>query len=345
MKPTIDDIAKKAGVSKATVSRVLNDKSEGVSEATRVRIKALIQELAFQPCAVARGLATGKSRSVGLIIPDIANPFYPPLVRGIESALFKRGYGLFLCDSDKDVGKEKEHIRSLLEKRVDGVILSSVISDCDCQLDLLEERGTPFVLLDRIIETRKGGAAVYLDNRRGAKIATDHLIRRGVSRLLFINGPEDLALSKLRLLGVQEAWNEGPGERKPIILRHGDYTATSGESIVVELLEGTGGKPHFNGIFAANDMMALGALRTLKKWKIRVPQDVGLVGFDDVEAAQYVDPPLTTIAQPTFEMGKKGAELLLRLMDGEKPRKRIVVMEPRLVIRGSTGDITYSIGG
>jgi LacI family transcriptional regulator len=345
MKPTIADIAKKAGVSKATVSRVLNDKSEGVSDATRVRIKALIQELAFQPCAVARGLATGKSRSVGLIIPDIANPFYPPLVRGIESVLFKRGYGLFLCDSDKDPEKEKEHIRSLLEKRVDGVILSSVISDCDCQLDLLDERRTPYVLLDRIIETRKAGAAVYLDNRRGAKIATEHLIERGTSRLLFINGPEDFALSKLRLLGVQDAWNEGAEPRNPIIIRHGNYTATSGELIVEALLQDAEGRPSFNGIFAANDMMALGALRSLKRWKIRLPQDVVLIGFDDVEAAQYVEPPLTTIAQPTFEMGKKGAELLLRLMDGEKPRKRIVVMEPTLVIRGTTGDITYSIGG
>lgn len=345
MKPTIDDIAKKAGVSKATVSRVLNEKAEGVSEATRVRIKALIQEMAFQPCAVARGLATGKSRSVGLIIPDIANPFYPPLVRGIESILFKRGYGLLLCDSDKDAGKEKEHIRSLLEKRVDGVILSSVISDCDCQLDLLDERKTPYVLLDRIIETRKAGAAVYLDNRRGAKIATEHLIKRGVSRLLFINGPEDLALSKLRLLGVQDAWNEGSGPPRSLVLRHGNYTAASGELIVHTLLQETGGKPSFDGIFAANDMMALGALRTLKKWKIRVPQDVALIGFDDVEAAQYVDPPLTTIAQPTFEMGKQGAELLIRLINGEKPRKRIVVMEPTLVIRGTTGDITYSIGG
>jgi len=120
------------------------------------------------------------------------------------------------------------------------------------------------VLLDRIIETRKAGAAVYLDNRRGAKIATEHLIKRGANCLLFINGPEDLALSKLRLLGVQEAWNEGAGERSPIIIRHGNYTATSGELIVEALLKEAEGRPNFNGIFAANDMMALGALRTLK---------------------------------------------------------------------------------
>ena len=123
-------------MSKATVSRVLNENASGVGAETRARVKALIEKMDFAPSGFARGLATGKSRSVGLVIPDVADPFYPLLIRGIEDALRSRGYGLFLCDSDRDIDKEKEHLRLLLEKRVDGVILSSTISDCDCQLDL-----------------------------------------------------------------------------------------------------------------------------------------------------------------------------------------------------------------
>ena len=168
---TIADIAKAAGVSEATVSRVLNERAEGVGAETRKRVKGIIEQMQFEPCGVARGLATGKSRSIGLVIPDVADPFFPLLIRGIEDALRCHGYGLFLCDSDRDFRKEQENVRMLLEKRVDGVIINSTLSDCDAQLDLLEKRAVPYVLLDRIIELRPLGAGVYVDNWMGARMA------------------------------------------------------------------------------------------------------------------------------------------------------------------------------
>ncbi len=334
MKTTISDIARQAGVSKATVSRVLNDHAEGVGPETRARIKALIAETGFHPCGVARGLATGKSRSVGLVIPDIANSFFPPLVRGVEEALRQRGYSLFLCDSDRDVQKEKDNLRVLLEKRVDGILLSSTISDYDGRLDPLHERGVPYVLLDRIIDARGAGVQVYVDNRKGARMAMEYLLRGGCRRPLFLNGEEGLSISRLRRAGVEDACRQAGA---PVCAyQAGDYTLAGAEALVDSLLDASSGSLPFDAVFAGNDMMAVGALRSLKRHGRRVPEDVEIIGFDDVEIARLVEPALTTIAQPAFAMGAAGAELLLRLIDGEKPRKRSRIMEPTLVVREST---------
>jgi LacI family transcriptional regulator len=333
---TIADIAKEAGVSKATVSRVINERADGVGDETRRRVKALIEARGFEPCGVARGLATGKSRSVGLVIPDIANPFFPLIIRGIEDALRERGYGLFLCDSDRDIKKEKEHVRILLEKRVDGVILSSALSDCDCQLDLLDRRSVPYVLIDRAIEVRSTAAGVFVDNRKGARMAAELLLDGGARQLLFINGAEELSLSKLRAAGVEDACRSRGIDPASILIAQGDYTMEGAERIVDGILGAASGKPPFDAVFAANDMMAIGALRSLKARGIRVPAEVEVVGFDDIEIARLVEPPLTTVAQPAFEMGRESARLLLKLIDGTKPRKRRIVMEPRLVVRGTT---------
>jgi len=333
---TIADIAKAAGVSEATVSRVLNERAEGVGAETRKRVKGIIEQLQFEPCGVARGLATGKSRSIDLVIPDVADPFFPLLIRGIEDALRCQGYGLFLCDSDRDFRKEQENVRMLLEKRVDGVILNSTLSDCDAQLDLLEKRAVPYVLLDRIIELRPLGAGVYVDNWMGARMATELLLDGGARRLLFINGPEQLSVCKQRRKGVEDACRDRGGAPVTILVGSGDYSVESGERVTDALLGDPGGKPPFDAIFAANDRMAIGAMRAVKRHGLRIPDQIEVVGFDDVEPARLVEPPLTTIAQPGFEMGRRSAELLLRLIAGEKPRKRIIVMEPALVVRGTT---------
>jgi LacI family transcriptional regulator len=335
MRTTIADIAKAAGVSEATVSRVLNERTHGVGPQTRLRVKEVMEQLDFAPCGVARGLATGRSLAVGLVIPDVADPFFPLLIRGIEDALRKRGYGLFLCDSNQDIRKEAEHVRMLMEKRVDGVILNSTLSDCDCHLDLLDRRSVPYVLLDRIIEVRPGGAGVYVDNRKGARMATDLLLQGGARRLLFINGPEALSVCKLRWLGVQDAFLARGLDPARIRYQAGDYSVASGEQAAEAHLQTPDGPP-CDAVFAANDRMAIGAMRALKRHGLRIPEQVEVVGFDDVEPGRLVEPPLSTVAQPAFEMGRKSAELLLALIDGKKPRKRMIVMEPALVLRGST---------
>lgn len=337
MKITIAHIAERAGVSKATVSRVLNNRPEGVGAETRERIQKIVSETGFAPSGVARGLATGKSRSIGLIIPDITNPFHPLLVRGVEEFLSRSGYSLFLCNSACDIAKEKEYVRVLLEKGVDGVILNSSESDCDCQLDLLDARGVPVVLLDRIIDGGSPRVGVFVDNREGARQAAAHLLSRESCALVFLNGPVDLSQSVLRLAGIEDVLSE-KGLPPPVLrVFNGDYTIESGFRLTSELLaQGTPGKPPFNALFACNDLMAVGALRALKQQGIAVPEQVEVMGFDDIELAHLVEPPLSTVAQPALEMGARSAELLLALIDGISPPPQTAVLKPKLVLRGTT---------
>lgn len=338
MKLTIADIARQAGVSKATVSRVLNKRAEGVGAETRARIQKIVAETGFQPSAMARCLATGQSCSVGLIIPDIANPFFAQLVRGAEAVLNRDGYSLFLCNSDRSIEKESDYIRVLIEKGVDGVILNSAGSALDTQVEMLEAKGIPVVLLDRVIKRRESRFGVFVDNQGGAREAASCLYAQPDCRLLFLNGPAELSQSVERLAGVEEAVRELgiPAQRLQVI--NSDFTPEGGYHAINTLLDqaGKAAAQPFNAIFAANDLMAIGAARALHQRGIRVPDEVELIGFDDIEFAAMLEPPLSTIAQPAQEMGANSAELLLRLIAGQKPRTKTLVMTPRLVLRGTT---------
>jgi LacI family transcriptional regulator len=340
-RPTISDIAKQAGVSKATVSRVLNNRPEGVGEPTRERIRKIIGETGFRPSAMARGLTTGRSRSVGLIIPDIANPFYPLLASGAERALSAAGYSLFLCHSAGDVERESDVIRVLIEKGVDGVILDSAGSQSDAQVRTLENAGIPVVLLDRVIGKRASRYGVFVDNEVGARQAALHLLARDGCSLVFINGPAHLSQSVERRSGVEAAMRESGVAADRLRILAGDFTLESGRRLTASLVqalraEGSDPRSAFNAIFAANDLMAIGALRALRQAGLAVPGDVEVIGFDDIEFARMVEPPLTTVSQPAQEMGAKSAELLLQLVAGQKPRRKTVLMTPRLVLRATT---------
>jgi LacI family transcriptional regulator len=341
MKITISDIAEKAGVSKATVSRVLNNRAEGVGPQTRSHIQEILRETGFQPSGFARGLVTGKSASVGVIIPDIVNPFYSLLVRGVEDALCKSGYSLLLCNSDHDIVKEKEYVSILIEKGVDGIILDSAESDCDCQLELLEKNSIPYVLVDRIIEDPIKYPGVYVDNRQGGRLAASYFLSQPACSLLFINGPIEFSQSKLRQAGVEDILQEKGLPANSLKILYGDFSIESGYQLTSEML-GKGlancdekGFP-FTAIFTANDLMAIGALRALKQAGISVPDQMEIIGFDDIELATLVDPPLSTVSQPALEMGARSAGILLQLMAGKKPRSKIQTMNTSLVLRGTT---------
>ncbi len=339
MKVTISDIAEKACVSKATVSRVLNNRAEGVGPETRQRILQIMRETGFQPSGFARGLATGKSASVGVIIPDIVNPYYSLLVRGAEDTLKKSGYSLFLCNSDHDIKKEKEYVTVLIEKGVDGIILDSAESDCDCQLELLDNQNIPYVLVDRIIDDPVKFPGVYVDNREGGRLAAEHFFSQPGSSLLFINGPIEYSQSRLRLAGVQDALNEFHQPSETLTVLYGDFSIESGFRLTMERLTGgklKGNELPFTGIFTANDMMAIGALRALKKVGIAVPDQVEVIGFDDIELATLIDPPLSTVSQPALEMGSRSAAMLLQLMNGKRLRHKNITLRTELVLRGTT---------
>ena len=337
MKITIADIAEKAGVSKATVSRVLNKRPEGVGAETRLRVEKILGETGFQPSGLARGLATGKSRTVGLIIPNITNPYFPMLVRGVEAALNQSGYSLLLCNSNGDIVKEKNYVRVLMEKGVDGVILDSSEPDCDCQVELLEHNGLPFVLLDRLIEGGVKRFGVVVDNRQGARLAVEHLASRDACSLFFLNGPAELSQSMLRRAGVEEVWREKALPAAALRILSGDYSVEGAYQLTREILDqAEPGELPFTALFAGNDLMAVGALRALKEKGIAVPAQVEVIGFDDIELAHLVEPPLSTVSQPALEMGARSAEMLLKLIDGKTPCPKTLVMMPRLVLRGTT---------
>jgi LacI family transcriptional regulator len=342
MKITIADIARQAGVSKATVSRVLNNRAEGVGPDTRQRIQAILRETGFQPSGFARGLATGKSASVGVVIPDIANPYYSLLVRGAEDTLKKAGYSLFLCNSDHDIKKEKDYVTVLIEKGVDGIILDSAESDCDCQLELLDDAGIPYILIDRIIEDPMKYAGVYVDNYQGGRQAAAFLLSEPGSSMVFLNGPIDYSQSRLRQQGVQDFVRERGLPAGTVEIVYGDYSLESGYKLMQDCLHRhvpVGNPVPFTGVFTANDIMAIGALRALKQAGISVPEQVQVIGFDDIELAEMVDPPLSTVSQPAVEMGSQSARMLLQMMTGKKLRQKSVTLNTRLILRGTTREI------
>jgi LacI family transcriptional regulator len=337
-KLTIVDIAARAGVSKATVSRVLNDRAEGVGAQTRARIRAILDATGFQPSAMARGLKTGESRSIGLIVPDVTNPFHPLLVSGAEQALSAAGYSLFLCNTGSDAAKQGDYVRVLIDKRVDGVILDSVGFGAEAQVRLLEGEGIPVVLLDSTIGGRTRRYGVFLDNRHGVREAMTFLFRRKDRRLAFISGPPDVSQSVERRESVEALAREWGLDRERLTVLDGDFTLERGCRLVGELLGARDGRTRFNAVFAANDMMALGALKALRQAGVSAPGEVEVLGYDDIPFARLLDPPLSTVAQPAREMGAASAELLLRLIAGRPPRRKTIVMKPQLVLRGTTLD-------
>lgn len=333
MKITIADIARMANVSKATVSRVINNKPEGVSKETRENILRIIKESGFQPSMVARGLVTKKTKSIGLIITDIANSFYPLLVRGVEDYANQFGYSLFLCNSDNNPEKEKGYINVFIEKSVDGVILSSSMNETSFHYNILKSKNIPLVVLDRCVEGDQYDASVFFDNARGAYIAVNYLINKGHRNIAFISGPKSLIISKHRLDGYRMALEEKNIEVKEDIIVEGDFQFESGYKRATELVDQ--GK-EFTAIFAGNDLMAVGAIMALKKKNIRVPQDIEIIGFDNVDISRYIEPQLSTVGQSAYEMGVEGAKQLIKLIEGKKISKKDIILKPTLVLRETT---------
>ncbi|HOQ01405.1 MAG TPA: LacI family DNA-binding transcriptional regulator [Acetivibrio clariflavus] len=333
MKITIADIARMANVSKATVSRVINNKPEGVSKETRENILRIIKESGFQPSMVARGLVTKKTKSIGLIITDIANSFYPLLVRGVEDYANKYGYSLFLCNSDNNPEKEKGYINAFIEKSVDGVILSSSMNETSFYYNILKSKNIPLVVLDRCVEGDQYDASVFFDNKKGAYIAANYLVNKGHKKIVFISGPKSLIISRHRLDGYRMALVEKNIEIDEDIIVEGDFQFDSGYNRIIELLDQ--GK-EFTAIFAGNDLMAIGAMMALKSRNIMVPQQVEIIGFDNVDISRYIEPQLSTVGQPAYQMGVEGAKQLIKLIEGKKISNKDIILKPNLVLRETT---------
>ncbi|SMB93451.1 transcriptional regulator, LacI family [Thermanaeromonas toyohensis ToBE] len=322
-------MAKRAKVGISTVSRVLNN-SGYVSPKTRERVLKAIEELNFEPNYLAKSLSSGKTRTIALILPDITNPFFPAIARGVEDAVKRKEYHVILCNTDGDSQQEALHAKALREKAVDGLIFTASSKNNKHVLELVEV-GIPVVLIDRRVEGNNLDA-VLVDNVAGAYEATKYLIGLGHKYIGFIAGP-DVTTALERQEGYCRALKEAGIEVKEKLIQPGNFRYESGYTGALNLLE-----YGVTAILAANDLMALGAMRAIEEKGLRIPQDIAVVGFDDIPLASLVKPALTTVNQPAYQMGALAAEILLERIEGKRAGEpKEVILTPSLVIRESCG--------
>jgi LacI family transcriptional regulator len=328
--PTSHDVAKKAGVSIATVSRVLND-SPLVTESARRKVLRAVKALNYQPNRAAQRLRAGRSHVIGLIISDIQNPFFTSIVRGIEDVAHQHGYSLVLCNSDEDPEKEKLYINVMRSEEVAGVILASA-SEAKPQVDDLITYNIPVVAIDRQVDDRQIDS-VMATNIEGARAAVTHLLDLGHRCVGFIGLPLTHTPGKERYEGYQQALRADQLPMSQDFVRISDAKQQGGYESTRDLLTQ---QPCVTALFVANNLMTLGALEAIRERGLKIPDDISIVGFDDMPWANLLQPPLTAIAQPTYELGQRAAELLLgRLKERDKPVTH-EKLETRLIVRGST---------
>lgn len=324
---TLAMVAEAAGVSPSTVSRILTGNAR-VSDDKRKAVEDAIAQLNYQPNVLARGLAQGRTLSIGVLTQDINSPFYGQAHRGIEDELVGTGIVPLFVSGHWKVDDEAERMTHLLGRRVDGVIvLTGRLTD-----EQIREyaKRVPIVVTGR---TMKGSniASMRVDDFKGAYRATQHLLELGHRRIAHIAGPQDHADSVERLKGYRRALEDGGLHFDAKLVAYADFHEPSGALAINQLLDA---RQSFSAVFASNDQTAYGARLALYQRGIQVPEDVSLIGFDDLPGSRYVIPPLSTIHQPVYELGQAAARVLLKLIEGGK--SRVALPEPQLVAREST---------
>ncbi|WP_285397222.1 LacI family DNA-binding transcriptional regulator [Lysinibacillus sp. fls2-241-R2A-57] len=326
---TIKDIAKKAGVSITTVSRVLNQKEEGMSQQTREKILKVMEEVDFQPNQFARGLVTKQSKTFGLIVPNISNPYFPELCRGVEDEANEREYSLIICNSDDRSDKEKRYLRLLEEQQVDGIIFSAKDYLDPSDEEQLSRAKIPFVLIDRG-KNEKKHSCVFLDNDKGGYLAGKHLIELGHRKIGCIIGPRSISLTIERLEGFKRALSESGVELLPAHIIEGNFQMEMAYDKSKDLLM----KKEVTAIFAFNDVMAFGVYRMAHELGIQIPTELSIVGFDDIPFVSVLIPKLTTIRQDTYQMGREAVKLLIQKLENAETKS--VMFNPTLIVRESS---------
>jgi len=334
MKKNIKDVAEKAGVSTATVSRVLSD-FPGVREKTKIRVLKAVKELNYEVNAVARSLRQRKTNSIGVIIGNVLSQFYSVIAKSVEDTANKFGYHTILCNGDENPQKELEYLKILKSNRVDGIILVPTGKNSRYIHNLINTR-IKVVFLDRLVEGVNCDT-VLVDNIHGAYKAVKHLIDQGYKKIGIVNGYLDRTTGRERLKGYLEAIEEIGIVRDDSLIKIGDFKKESGRKLTEELLRQKN-KP--DAIFTTNIDMSMGALIAIKKMGLIIPDDIGLVCFDDSDWASIFEPPITVIRQPVYQMGSIAAELLIRkIEDNEKDSNNtptITTLKTEIIVRNST---------
>lgn len=328
--PTMKDVAQAAGVSVTTVSHVINE-TRYVSAELRERVLKAMEELNYHPNTLARSLRQGISHTIGLIVPDNSNPFFADVARVVESRGFEAGYSTILCNSDGQLEKELTYVNVLLAKQVDGVIFIGASSQSE-HIALLTEERVPIVIADRQMPGAEADV-VLVDNYRGGYLATEYLISLGHCRIGCITGPSDTAPSADRVRGYRSALTAAGLPIDEDLIIRGDFRYASGASGARELLDL---KEPPTAIFACNDVMAMAAMAAIREKGLAIPDDISIIGFDDIPQASFTSPPLTTVAQPIQDIGRIAADLLIERISGSTSRpSQMIILDVKLVVRGS----------
>ena len=331
---TIKDVARHSGVSSMTVSRVING-GHRVSPETRQRVEHAIAELGYVPSRLARGLIRQKTGTLALIVPDVANPFFTLIVRGAEDVARRAGYRMILCDTRSDLAIEGEVIEEMIAHRVEGIAIAPVSDRSRVHLKRLERFGVQFVVIDRTVPGVECDVVVG-DSAGGARRLVDHLIALGHRRIGFIMESDDVSTARDRRMGYEEALEAGGIRFDPSLVVRTTVDPQGGFDGMRRLLELE--EPP-TGVFAVNNLVALGAIESVRAAGLEVPDDVALVCFDDIEYASRLYPFLTVMAQPAETLGTLGTQLLVERIEGRAPEQpRVVVLPAQFVVRKSCGD-------
>lgn len=331
------EVAEKAGVSVATVSRVVNG-SGGVSKKLERRVRQAMDQLHYHPSTLARSFKTQQTRMIGVLIPLLDHPYYSRLARAIEQRLFANDYRAIICNSEEDEERERAYIEMLVRQRVDGVIINSSAKNTSYTLKL-KDLNVPYVLIDRNLPHANGGK-VFCDNSQGGFLGMQHLLELGHRRIGVVAAPESQEPIIRRLLGISEALAQYGVPEDPDRVVTGDVQLFDmGYDAAKRLLSR---KPRPTAIFALTDVTAIGVLHAAAELGLKVPEDLSVVGYDDLPVASYTIPPLTTVAQPIVEMGETAVEMLFRQIESPDQPAEKAVLSTHFVLRGTTAPPAYS---
>ncbi len=328
---TIADVAAAAGVSLMTVSRAMNDR-DGINSETRTRILKIAEDLGYHPSQLARGLVTRQTSTLGLVMPDVANPFFAQIARGAEDIAYQHGYNLFLINTAEDAQREKDALRSLLEKEIEGAVL--------CSSRLSQEEMLPYlnslpavVLVNRDLpEASPKVATLNVNDSGGTELAVRYLVEHKRYKIALIAGPENSVSSKRRLLGFEEGCRQnGLGCTQAQIV-HGSPTTQGGEEAALRLFKQL---PDVDAIIAFNDLMAVGAMRACLQTGRSIPHQVAVIGADDIPLAALTNPGLTTLHIDLAALGEKAMTALLQLINGSGEPPEQIIVQPELLVRQS----------
>jgi LacI family transcriptional regulator len=324
---TISDVAALARVSVATVSRALNGK-ESVDPQLVARVRKAAAELGYHPNGLARSLRKRRTAVLALIISDVENPFFTAIARGVEDVALAAGYSVVLCNSDENLDKEARYLDVAVEERMAGVVLSPTTASTS--VEVLRRRGTPVVAVDRPLDDVD---QVLVDTRLGAEEATAHLLAAGYRRIGCVTGPSGVRTADDRLAGYRDALAAAGIAADEALMRRAEYRAEGAQLATAELLRTAG---PVDGLLVANSVQAVGSLEALRSAGRQLGADVGMVVFDDAPWATLIDPPLTVVAQPAYEMGAVAARLLLERIGGDAHGVTVRTLAARLIERGSS---------